>query len=323
MAPDSLHKFPEKLYLFMKAEYLLDCLKKDEIKVAVPEDCNDPFELVPEKLEGKPTPDTEGVGFICFSQEWGSSTMWAHYADKHQGVCLEFSFGKDRRKVKRDTTDDEGSNPAPEVEVIKVKRQFVKQFTELPDVSEKNGAPLFIPLMMKVKYAPYRAYPAEYRMHWDVQGKRVRQPRFSRLYAAKGQEWAYEKEWRLFVTLDNCKSYHDGCYFVKGLTPYISKVLLGVKCPLSCEYVRTEAKKFLKRSVSCARMEADSKLFAVHPMRKTAKKVSPVWCPNLEIEDAIWQKLREKAKAQGLPSPVSLIFKLINESITHSKKTNC
>ncbi len=314
--------FPPKLYLFMKAEYLLDCLKNDEIKVCLPKDCNDPFECIPRVEDGKPMPDTGGVGFVCFSKEWASSTMWAHYADKHQGVCLEFSFNKEKRKAKRDTTDVEGSCQGPEVEVIKVKRQFVKQFTELPDISEKNDTPLFIPLMMKVKYAPYRAYPAEYRMHWDVQGKCVRQPRFSRLYAAKGQEWAYEKEWRLFVTLDNCKSYHDGCYFVKGLTPYISKVLLGVKCPLSCEYVKNEAKEFLKRSVPCARMEADSKLFAVHPMRKTAKKVAPVWCPNLEIKDTIWQKLWKEAKAQGLLSPEALIIKLIEESITPSQKTN-
>ncbi|MDO4221673.1 MAG: DUF2971 domain-containing protein [Akkermansia sp.] len=311
-----------KLYLFMKAEYLLSCLENDEIKVILPEGCNDPFEFKPREKMGKTPHDTDGVGMICLSEECTSTTMWAHYADKHQGVCLEFSFNKAKRKIKYDTSDNEGDSQASKVAIIEVKRPYVKQFTELPRPAGKTGAPSFIPLMMKVKYSPYRAYPAEYQVLCDFQGKRVLHPRYSRLYAAKGQEWAYEKEWRLFVTLDNCKSYHDSRHFVKGLTPYISKVLLGVKCPLSCEYVRTEAKKFLKRPVSCARMEADSKLFAVREEGTKSDSEPPVWHLNLEIKDAIWQKLWKEAQAQKLPSPEALIIKLINESITPSKKTN-
>lgn len=300
----------------MKAEYLLDCLEKDEIKVCLPKDCNDPFEFLPAKKEGCNPPDTVGVGFISFSEERASSTMWAHYADKHKGVCLEFSFKESDDVVTVEAGEGEDQEIYTDSAVLAL--PHLGQYTELPI----KDRPRFAPILMKVKYHPHRAYPANSQVRCTVSGTKIEDARFSRLYAAKGQEWAYEKEWRLFVTLDNCKSYHDDCYFVKGLTPYISKVLLGVKCPLSCEYVKNEAKEFLKRSVPCARMEADSKLFAVHPMRKTAKKVSPVWCPNLEIKDTIWQKLWKKAKAQGLPSPEALIIKLINESITPSKKAN-
>lgn len=317
MAPDSLHKFPEKLYLFMPAKYLMDCLEKDEIKVCLPSDCNDPFELVPEKLEGKPTPDTEGVGFICFSQEWSSSTMWAHYADKHQGVCLEFSFNRDSRKVKCDTTDDEGNSLPADVGVIKVNRQFVKQFTELPDVSENNGAPVFIPIMMKVKYAPYRAYPAEYRVHWDVQGKRVFQPRYSRVYAAKGQEWAYEKEWRLFVNLDNCLSYHDGCYFAKGLTRYITKVMLGWKCKLPQPYVQRVLDSKPERKATCVKMEPDNKLFAVKEEGANPDSKPPVWRVSLELTQDQWNKLRKYIKDNSQASPIkgrgSAVFNILKQ----------
>lgn len=310
-----------KLYLFMKAEYLLSCLENDEIKVILPEGCNDPFEFKPREKMGKTPHDTNGVGMICLSEECTSTTMWAHYADKHQGVCLEFSFNKAKRKLKCDTTDDEGGL-VPKVAIIEVKRPYVKQFTELPRPAGKTGAPSFIPLMMKVKYSPYRAYPAEYQVLCDFQGKRVLHPRYSRLYAAKGQEWAYEKEWRLLVTLDNCLAYHDGCYFVKGLTRYITKVMLGIKCELPKPYVQHVLDSVTEHHAKCVKMEADDMLFVVHPMRKTAKKVSPVWRPNLKIKDAIWQKLWKEAQAQKLPSPEALIIKLINESITPSKKTN-
>lgn len=32
------------------------------------------------------------VGFICFSSNWESPLMWAHYADSHKGVCLGFDL---------------------------------------------------------------------------------------------------------------------------------------------------------------------------------------------------------------------------------------
>jgi hypothetical protein len=35
--------------------------------------------------------DAKGVGLYCLSQERASILMWAHYADNHQGYCLEFA----------------------------------------------------------------------------------------------------------------------------------------------------------------------------------------------------------------------------------------
>lgn len=29
---------------------------------------------------------------ICFGKTWGSPVMWAHYAEKHSGVCLGFAI---------------------------------------------------------------------------------------------------------------------------------------------------------------------------------------------------------------------------------------
>lgn len=290
MASDSLHKFPEKLYLFIPAKYLMDCLEKDEIKVCLPSDCNDPFELMPEKVEGKPTPDTEGVGFICFSQEWSSSTMWAHYADKHQGVCLEFSFKESDDVV----TVEEGEGEDQEIytDSAVLALDHLEQYTELP-ITE---GPRFVPILMKVKYHPHRAYPANSQVRCTVRGTKIEDARFSRLYAAKGQEWAYEKEWRLFVNLDNCLSYHDGCYFVKGLTKHISKIMLGWKCKMPLACVQKEAVKYVP-SVHCMKMEPNGNLFAVKEVGKNADTKPPVWCLNLEFDDDQWRVLKEYIKA--------------------------
>lgn len=64
-------------------------------------DLNDPFELQPHCLDDKElramnrvlqTGVGERFGLLCLSDNWRSPVMWAHYADKHKGVCLGFDF---------------------------------------------------------------------------------------------------------------------------------------------------------------------------------------------------------------------------------------
>jgi hypothetical protein len=35
---------------------------------------------------------SERFGVICFTKDWSNPLMWAHYADKHRGVCLGFDI---------------------------------------------------------------------------------------------------------------------------------------------------------------------------------------------------------------------------------------
>ena len=32
----------------------------------------------------------EEIGLLCFSKNWDNPVQWAHYADKHRGLCLGF-----------------------------------------------------------------------------------------------------------------------------------------------------------------------------------------------------------------------------------------
>ena len=41
-------------------------------------------------------PWEKALGVICFTQHWRSPVMWAHYADRHKGVCLGFDVPDER-----------------------------------------------------------------------------------------------------------------------------------------------------------------------------------------------------------------------------------
>lgn len=34
----------------------------------------------------------ESHGMLCFSEAWSDPLIWAHYSDKHKGLCLGFDI---------------------------------------------------------------------------------------------------------------------------------------------------------------------------------------------------------------------------------------
>ena len=88
-----------RVYKFLSQEWALDDIKKQRIKISRICDLNDPFDLIPFKLTssehrrqfrhalGKLALDH---GMVCFSFKWSNPVLWAHYADKHKGICLGF-----------------------------------------------------------------------------------------------------------------------------------------------------------------------------------------------------------------------------------------
>jgi hypothetical protein len=71
------------------------------MKVSMFPDLNDPFELsvhdhgdknVRAKLGTFRAVASKQFGLMCFSDNWTSPVMWAHYADKHNGLCLGFDI---------------------------------------------------------------------------------------------------------------------------------------------------------------------------------------------------------------------------------------
>ncbi|TPV60944.1 DUF2971 domain-containing protein [Aestuariibacter sp. GS-14] len=85
------------LYHFVNLEYGLENISKRRLKVSRIKKLNDPFEFQAFDLSNKELRNNvkRGIeaidkefGLICFSRSWRSPLQWAHYADRHTGICL-------------------------------------------------------------------------------------------------------------------------------------------------------------------------------------------------------------------------------------------
>jgi hypothetical protein len=89
------------LYHMTSASSCLKILKARKLKVSLFDDLNDPFELLAistgEKmarilLKHMKKELTKKNGLLCFSSTWQEPLLWAHYGEKHKGVCLGFEI---------------------------------------------------------------------------------------------------------------------------------------------------------------------------------------------------------------------------------------
>jgi hypothetical protein len=88
-----------RLYYMTAAKWAEVILKERRLKLSRFYEANDPFELnlidsrdatrraIVKMIEKH---HNENTGMICFGATWDNPMMWAHYADKHSGVCLGF-----------------------------------------------------------------------------------------------------------------------------------------------------------------------------------------------------------------------------------------
>lgn len=93
-----------RVYHYLPAQHALSNLVFQRIKIARFSDLNDPFELLGTNrrqakkhdaaIRCKDDIDKE-KGVICFSRANHDPVLWAHYADRHRGVCLGFEVPDD------------------------------------------------------------------------------------------------------------------------------------------------------------------------------------------------------------------------------------
>ena len=94
-----MNKISQKLYMYFTAESAALCLKEHTIKFSDLARCNDPFECRGSSLDEKIPNYVQEIKsecrVACFSEDNRSILMWAYYADKHRGVCIEFDTSND------------------------------------------------------------------------------------------------------------------------------------------------------------------------------------------------------------------------------------
>src|ERR1700730_408530 len=98
-----------RAYKFLNAHFGLKSLYEKRLKLSAIDDLNDPFELLPYNLSDRRhrwamhatrKELAAGRGVLCFSAAWHNPVIWAHYADKHKGLCLGFEIPDDRNITK-------------------------------------------------------------------------------------------------------------------------------------------------------------------------------------------------------------------------------
>jgi hypothetical protein len=92
-----------RLYKFLTAEFGMKSLREKRLKISTLDDLNDPFDLLPYEVRDEDGRRTfrlliadfvRNYGVICFSSSWKDPVIWAHYSDKHKGLCLGFEVPK-------------------------------------------------------------------------------------------------------------------------------------------------------------------------------------------------------------------------------------
>jgi hypothetical protein len=201
-----------RLYYYTSKQFGMKSLWEKRLKIGKYEELNDPFELQAYKsIEQTHHQFIDAVidavsydsGVICFSETWKSNLMWAHYADKHRGLCLGF------------------------------------------DIPEG-------PALTKIKYVKSRiAIPENFKETLHLIAKDL----FSTILEVKSSQWAYEKEHRLRIRLQEKR---DGIYYQKfDSILSLSQVIIGARCKLSIEDVKD----------ALGRPDSDVDIWAVKPAR--------------------------------------------------------
>lgn len=88
-----------RAYKFLDEKFGVKSLREKRLKISVLEDLNDPFELLPYEMTDRNQRAAlyatrkqlaSNRGLLCFSATWRDPVLWAHYANKHKGLCLGF-----------------------------------------------------------------------------------------------------------------------------------------------------------------------------------------------------------------------------------------
>jgi hypothetical protein len=169
-----------RVYKFLDSHFGMKTLAEKRLKISTLEDLNDPFELLcfemadkikrpAVKLARKEWGAMHGV--LCFSSDWRDPVIWAHYSDKHRGLCLGFEIP----------------------DAVGKRVQYISERLSLPDRPELSDASAWV-------YSKY-------------------------------ENWAYEKEIRCCVTLEEASESLHFMGFGEGLK--LVQVIVGVRCNLA------------------------------------------------------------------------------------------
>lgn len=96
-----------RVYYFTNEEFGLSNIINERLKISLLDELNDPFEFLGVDISNDSfrrafnagrREVAKKAGVICFCRDWQDPLMWAHYGDKHKGICLGFDVAKEHIK---------------------------------------------------------------------------------------------------------------------------------------------------------------------------------------------------------------------------------
>jgi hypothetical protein len=223
-----------RLYRYLDAAAALKTIEDRRFRISRLRDLNDPFEwrfgYKLQNLELEATIDAwresvfesrnKVLGIICFSATSKEPVLWSHYADKHRGVAFEVDCINDPKLLKEISYPQE------------------RQVMDIETYAELQ------------------------RHHDETSLKKYLLPIMEQTIRQKSPSWAYEKEYRFNVEFENVANLqiHNGHYFLRIPDDFLTRVILGWKCPLEEKYVlkALEAVDLNSTKVVRAKISSDS-----------------------------------------------------------------
>ncbi|MCE5286749.1 MAG: DUF2971 domain-containing protein [Pelosinus sp.] len=150
-------------------------LKNSILYFQKPELLNDPFDVFPAAQKTKKISVSDdlsaaiiqnvrnNIGVCCFTTDPQNLVMWAHYADKHSGLCLSFDFPDNKNII----------NPSPNWNNIQRKAN--------------------------ISVTPQIVTYAKTRPKMDFYSDSTN---FTNFFLTKYEAWKYEQEYRAFIVED-------------------------------------------------------------------------------------------------------------------------
>ena len=228
-----------RLYHFTNEKYGLEDLREKHLKVARISDLNDPTEFLAADLSNEEFSVAmeqmreslaNDHGILCFSENWRSLVQWAHYADKHKGLCLGFDI-PDHFPAKVDYVENRLS--ADEI--------LARSKTLYDQLEEKMDAFIGQPISPDESERRKRKFLEEEcprLLRQQIESDQEGQDFMKKVLTTKGREWEYENEYRIFPRLDSCEHIKD-LHFVKFPSEELTlrEVITGPRSDVTCKQI--------------------------------------------------------------------------------------
>ena len=228
-----------RVYHFINTQYGLQVLLERRLKISRVHELNDPFEFISmdlsedtlrEAMESIKDYYNKLFGILCFSKRWDNPVQWAHYADRHKGLCLGFDI-PDERLTKVDYVDERMSVDEFLARTHHLTDKLVGEMEDYVLQASSAGEARARQMEFIKKVAPERIREDTLS---DEQGLALMEDAL----ATKFSYWRYESEYRLFIRLEDKEE--DGLYYF-GFSDdlCLTDVLIGTHSWLTPAQIKT------------------------------------------------------------------------------------